>query len=142
MKATEVLPIVGVLGLVTVELGGWALLAFLTGSPGPGPAGASAEDNGRRMRFFRAGHAHAGVLIVLSLVYMLYLDRANFSNGVDWLVGLTLVGGALLQSGGFFVHMGAGAPDRPTAGTMLTRVGALLIAVALVVLAVGLIKQL
>ena len=28
MQATEVLPIVGVLGLITVEFGGWALLAI------------------------------------------------------------------------------------------------------------------
>ena len=94
------------------------------------------------MRFFRAGHAHAGVLIVLSLVYFLYLDRADFSNGVDWLVGIVLVAGALSQSGGFFVHMAAGAPERPTVGTTVTRTGAGLIAVALVVLAIGLIKQL
>jgi hypothetical protein len=141
MQATEVLPIVGVLGLITVEFGGWALLAFLTGGPSPG-GGATPEDAARRMRFFRAGHAHAGVLIVLSLVYFLYLDRADFSNGVDWLVGIVLVAGALLQSGGFFVHMAAGAPERPTVGTTVTRAGAGLIAVALVMLAIGLIKQL
>jgi hypothetical protein len=141
MQATEVLPIVGVLGLITVEFGGWALLAFATGAPSPG-GGSTPEEATRRMRFFRAGHAHAGVLIVLSLVYYLYLDRADFSNGVDWLIGIVLVAGALLQSGGFFVHMAAGAPDRPTLGTTVTRAGAGLIAVALVVLAIGLIKQL
>jgi hypothetical protein len=140
MEATEVLPIFGVLALLTVAIGGWALLRFLTGSPAPG--GGDAEEIGRRLRFFRAGHAHAGVLIVLSLVYFIYLDRADYSNGVDWIVGLVLVGGALMQSSGFFVHMGAGAPERPTAGTTITRIGAILIAVALVTLAVGLIKEL
>lgn len=139
MDATEVLPIFGVLALLTVEAGGWALLRFLTGSPAPG---GDPDEIGRRLRFFRAGHAHAGVLIVLSLVYFIYLDRADYSNGVDWIVGLALVVGAVMQSSGFFVHMGAGAPERPTAGTTVTRIGAVLIAVSLVILAVGLIKVL
>ena len=80
MKATEFLPIVSVLSLVTVEFGGWALLGFLTGRGSLGDEPAVAD---HRLRFFRAGHAHAGVLIVLSLVYYLYLVRADFSNGFD-----------------------------------------------------------
>jgi drug/metabolite transporter superfamily protein YnfA len=139
MKATEFLPIVSVLSLITVEFGGWALLAFLTGQ-GALKGEPATLDN--RMRFFRAGHAHAGVLIVLSLVYYIYLDRADFSNGFDWLVGLVLVAGTLAQSGGFFIHLGKGAPPAPTVGTTVTRVGALLIAAALVILAIGLIQQL
>ncbi|HYT50948.1 MAG TPA: hypothetical protein VEL10_01945 [Gaiellaceae bacterium] len=138
MKATEFLPIVSVLSLITVEFGGWALLGFLTGR---GSLGAP-EVMDHRMRFFRAGHAHAGVLIVLSLVYYLYLDRADFSNGFDWLVGLVLVAGTLAQSGGFFIHLARGAPATPSVGTTVTRLGAILIAVALVILAIGLIKQL
>jgi hypothetical protein len=139
MKATDFLPIVSVLSLITVEFGGWALLAFLTGrgSFGDDPALA-----GHRMRFFRAGHAHAGVLIVLSLVFYVYLDRADFGNGWDWLVGLILVAGTLAQSGGFFIHLGKGAPDTSSVGTTVTRAGAILIAVALVILAIGLIQQL
>jgi hypothetical protein len=141
VDATDVLPIVSVLALITVEFGGLALLGYLAEGRAPVPGG-DAPEVGRKMRFFRAGHAHAGVLIVLSLVYFIYLDRARFSNGVDWLIGLVLVVGTLAQCGGFFVHMGAGAPERATAGTTLTRLGALLIAIALIVLAIGLIKEL
>jgi hypothetical protein len=141
MKATEFLPIVSVLSLIAVEFGGWALLKFLTGQDSLG-APDTPEVMDRRMRFFRAGHAHAGVLIVLSLVYYLYLDRADFSNGFDWLVGLVLVAGTLAQSGGFFIHLAKGAPATPSVGTTVTRLGAILIAVALVILAIGLIKQL
>jgi drug/metabolite transporter superfamily protein YnfA len=139
MKATDFLPIVSVLSLITVEFGGWALLAFLTGQ---GTLKGEPASLDRRMRFFRAGHAHAGVLIVLSLVYYIYLDRADFSNGFDWVVGLVLVAGTLAQSGGFFIHLGRGAPAEPTVGTSVTRIGALLIAAALVILAIGLIQQL
>jgi len=66
MEPTNVLPIIVLLPLVRVEYGGWALLRFLTGRGNLGEF---------RGKFFRAGHAHAGVLLVLSLDYFLSLDR-------------------------------------------------------------------
>ncbi len=131
MEPTNVLPIAAILALVTVEYGGWALLTFLSGGEGLAPW---------QRVFFRAGHAHAGVLLVLSLVYLLYLPRAEFSNGLEWAAGGVLLAGQLAQSGGFFLHMGVGEQGKPSAGTKLTRAGAVLIAVALVTLAVGLIR--
>ena len=108
-----------------------ALLTFLTGREG-----LSDWQRG----FFRAGHAHAGVLLVLALVYLLYLPRADFSNELEWVAGSVLLAGVLAQSGGFFLHMGVGRPGRPSAGTRLTQTGALFIAAALITLAVGLIQ--
>jgi hypothetical protein len=128
---TRLLPIVALLSLVGVEYGGWALLGFLTGR--------GALDAFRE-QFFRASHAHAGVLLVLSLVYFLYLDRAGYSTGMQWLAGL-LLAGIFAQSGGFFVHLGIGQEGRRSPGTVLTRTGALLIAAALVILAIGLITN-
>src|SRR5215472_10575274 len=93
MEPTRLFPIIALLSLVTVEYGGWALLGFLTGH---GTLGAFRE------RFFAAGHAHAGVLLVLSLVYFVYLGRAGYSTGVQWLAGALLLAGVLAQSGGFF----------------------------------------
>ena len=128
MEPTKVLPIIALGSLVTVEYGGWALLSFLTAREGLTDA---------QKPFFRAGHAHAGVLLVLSLVFFLYLDRTDFSDGTQWVVGLVLLAGVLAQSGGFFLHLARGARARPSAGTRVTRAGALLIAVALVTLTVG-----
>jgi heme/copper-type cytochrome/quinol oxidase subunit 4 len=130
VEPTTVLPVIVLLSLVSVEYGGWALLGFLTGR---GQLGEFRE------QFFRAGHAHAGVLLVLSLVYFLYLDRTGYSTGVQWLAGLLLLVGIIAQSGGFFLHMGLGEKDRSSLGTVVTRTGALLIAAALVVLALGLL---
>ena len=126
MEPTRLFPIIVLLSLVTVEYGGWTLLGFLTGH---GTLGAFRE------RFFRAGHAHAGVLLVLSLAYFVYLGRAGYSASVQWLAGV------LAQSGGFFVHLGMGQQGRSTPGTVLTQGGALLIAAALIILAIGLITH-
>jgi heme/copper-type cytochrome/quinol oxidase subunit 4 len=130
MEPTTVLPVIVLLSLVSVEYGGWALLGFLTGR---------GQLDQFREQFFRAGHAHAGVLLVLSLVYFLHLDRTGYSTGVQWLAGLLLLVGIIAQSGGFFIHMGLERPNRSSLGTVVTRFGALLIAAALVVLALGLL---
>jgi hypothetical protein len=131
MEPTHLLPIIVLFSLVTVEYGGWALLSFLTGQSRLGAF---------REQFFRAGHAHAGVLLVLSLVYFVYLDRTEFSTSVQWLAGVVLLAGVLAQSGGFFLHLGLGREGSRSAGTAVTRIGAALLAVALVTLAVGLIQ--
>jgi hypothetical protein len=130
MEPTTILPVVSLLSLVSVEYGGWSLLGFLTGR---GQLGEFRE------QFFRAGHAHAGVLLVLSLVYFLYLDRTGYSTGVQWLAGLLLLVGIMAQSGGFFLHLGLGQKNRSSLGTVVTRTGALFIAAALVILAIGLL---
>jgi hypothetical protein len=118
---------------LSVEFGGHALLRFITVDQRAlkGPAGE---------RFFRAGHAHAGVLLTLSLVYYLYLPRADFSSGAEWLFGLLLLFGVLAQSGGFFLHLAVGKEESGSVGTVVTRTGAVLIAVALVALGIGLIQ--
>ena len=69
MEPTRLFPIIVLLSLVTVEYGGWALLGLLTGH---GTLGTFRE------RFFRAGHAHAGVLLVRSLAYFDRLGRADY----------------------------------------------------------------
>jgi hypothetical protein len=130
MEPTTPLPVISLLLLVSVEYGGWPLLGFLT---------ARGQLGEFREQFFRAGHAHAGVLLVLSLVYFLYLDRTGYSTGAQWLAGLLLLLGIMAQSGGFFIHLGLGPKNRSSLGTIVTRTGALLIAAALIVLVIGLL---
>jgi hypothetical protein len=62
---------------------------------------------------FRAGHVHAGVLLVLTLVYLLYLPRAEFSNRFEWIAGGVLIAGVLAQPAAFFLHLGSVRPARP-----------------------------
>jgi hypothetical protein len=76
------------------------------------------------------------VLLLLSLGYLPYLPRAEFSDTWEWIAGIVLLVEIAVQSGGL-LHLAVGEPGRPSAGTKLTRTGALLIAAALIALAVG-----
>src|SRR5262245_34348740 len=128
MEPTRLLPVVSLVALPTVMFGGYSLLRLLL---------AGNVLNEFQEQFFRAGHAHAGVLLVLSLVYWVYLERTAFSDGVRWLAAAALVVGILAQSGGFFLHMLVGSPGEASAGTVVTTLGAVLLAAAVLLLAYG-----
>ena len=66
----------------TVMFGGATLLSMLIGSA-PGYV-----DNPLRHDLWRAGHAHAGVYLVLSLVMLRYVDEALLSPAWRWLARL------------------------------------------------------
>jgi hypothetical protein len=65
--------------LPTVMYGGVSLLSLLIGDP-------KYMDNPLRQDLWRAGHAHAGVWLVLALVALRYVDEANISNAIKWIV--------------------------------------------------------
>jgi len=123
--------IISWIALPTVMFGGYSLLQLLV------------RDNAWltpfRATYFRAGHAHAGVLLILSLLYYTYLAQTTFSRGLKLAACLVLLVGVLAQSGGFFLHMLTGKPGRFSAGNMITILGALLLAFAALLLAYGLI---
>jgi hypothetical protein len=54
-------------------------------------------DNPVRQNLWRAGHAHAGVLVILTLVGLLLVDQADLSSGLQWLVRYALVAGPILM---------------------------------------------
>lgn len=117
--------------LVTVEFGGWSLLALLTSRDALTPF---------QEQFFRAGHGHAGVLLVLALVYLVLMPQTSYSSSAQlWLSAILLLG-VLLQSGGFFLHLVVGDVGQASIGTTVTRLGALLLAAALIGLGVGMLR--
>ena len=59
----------------TVEIGGASILSLLIADPSYG-------QNDLRQDLWRAGHAHAGVWLVLSLVALRYVDEAYLSEGM------------------------------------------------------------
>ena len=85
----------------TVQYGGLAILGMLThGVAGAG--GAEANLNATQLALFRAGHAHAGVWLILSLVIQVLLDSARLSSAGKWLARLAGPVGTLALSGGMF----------------------------------------
>ena len=73
--STESRRMAGILLVVfpTVVFGGFSLLNLLLHDPGY-------TANPLRQDLWRAGHAHAGVLLILSLVALRYVDDANLSE--------------------------------------------------------------
>jgi hypothetical protein len=130
MTATRLFAIISLIALPTVMYGGYSLRRLMERREGLTEF---------QRTYFRAGHAHAGVLLVLSLVYYQYLAGTTIDDGLQWLACVVLVVGILAQSGGFFVHMAVGRPDAPSSGTLLSTVGAVLLAAALLFLAYALV---
>jgi hypothetical protein len=118
------------LALVTVETGGLYLLKIVRGR---------AEVTPFQEKFARAGHAHAGVLLLLALACQPYADAAGLDGFVGWLARSGVAVSALLMPGGFFFSsMGAGR-TRPNALIAMVFAGAALLAVSLTTLGLGLL---
>lgn len=117
--------------LVSVMFGGASLLRMLVSGD---------ILNAWQVDQFRAGHAHAGVLLILSLAYVVFLERTTWSPSQRRLAMVTLIAGGASQSGGFFLHMLVGEAESFSAGIALTLFGAVLLAAAVISLGVALLR--
>jgi hypothetical protein len=118
------------LALVTVETGGLYLLKIVRGR---GVVTSFQE------KFARAGHAHAGVLLVLALVCQPFVDATDLSGFWAWLARTGVAVSALLMPGGFFFSsMGRGRTE-PNRLVVLVFIGATMLAISLATLGVGLL---
>lgn len=129
----RVFAIIAWIQLPTVMYGGYALLGLLNRGDEPLTPFQLAN--------FRAGHAHAGVLTLMSLLYNVFLSQTSLSMTAKVIASVVLFVGVLLQSGGFFVHMARGKPGQRSIGTTMTTAGALLLAGASLFLAYALIAE-
>ena len=120
--------------LPTVMYGGLSLLFFLT----HGAAGY--VDNPLRHDLWRAGHAHAGVYLVLSLVILRYVDEAALSGFWRWLARIGAPIAAILIPAAFFLSVISPTAKEPNGLINLAYVGALFLAAAVLTLGVGLIR--
>lgn len=131
MHTLRVFSIIAWIALPTVMFGGYALLGMLT-------------RNGLsdfQLTYFRAGHAHAGVLLLMALLYHTYMEQTTLSPGIKIAAAVVVLVGILAQSGGFFLHMVVGQPGQPSIGTAVTTIGAVLLALSVLVLVYGLITS-
>ncbi|HEU4871780.1 MAG TPA: hypothetical protein VFT44_01690 [Pyrinomonadaceae bacterium] len=120
--------------LPTVMFGGISLLKFLTSNE-PGYV-----DNPLRQDLFRAGHAHAGVYLVLSLVMLRYVDEAILSPFWKWLARLGAPIAAILIPAAFFLSVVSPQAREPNGLINLAYIGAVFLASAVLTLGVGLVR--
>lgn len=118
------------IALPTVMYGGYSLLRLLNQGDQLTPFQAT---------WFRAGHAHAGVLLLMSLLYFLFLGQTALGPAAKQVGCITVFVGILMQSGGFFLHMIVGRANEPSVGTSVTTAGAVLLVTAIGILIYGLV---
>jgi hypothetical protein len=126
-QPVQLFAVIVLVALPTVMFGGYSLLRLMK----------SGGLNEFQLTYFRAGHAHAGVLLVMLLASLSFVDRAALGSGAAWVVCVLLSIGALAQPGGMFLHMAVGQPGRWSVGNTVSVVGAIILAAGLLVLAIG-----
>lgn len=129
MHALRLFSIIAWIAIPTVMYGGYSLLGFLA-------RGGLSEF---QQTYFRAGHAHASVLLLMSLLYHQYMEQTALSPTIKMIAATLVLVGILAQSGGFFLHMVIGQPGETSLGTTITSLGAILLVIAISILAYGLI---
>ncbi|UNK70987.1 hypothetical protein [Microbacterium sp. H1-D42] len=118
-----------ILTVVGVMSGGTFLLRIATGG---------LPFNGLQKTFFRAGHAHAGVLIILGLVSLLLQDAVGVIGVWRW-GAVGVLASALLIPAGFFLSVLGRDPKQPSRVIALLWVGVVVLAVSLITVGISVI---
>ncbi len=93
-----------------------------------------------RRSLWRAGHAHAGVLLILSLVAMVLVDHTELTDGWKQLVRTAFPLAALLLPVAFFLSVVRPDAERPTRLVNLAYLGGVCLSVGMVALGIGLLR--
>ncbi|MEX0926925.1 MAG: hypothetical protein WD208_09465 [Dehalococcoidia bacterium] len=117
----------------TVVFGGASILTMIINDP-------EYMENALRQDLWRAGHAHAGVLLVLSLVALRYVDEANLPNSLRHVARSSIPIAAILLPVAFFLSVLSPDATEPNALIYLAYAGAVLLTIGLLTLGIGLIR--
>jgi len=134
-RETKILAGIIIVTIPTIVYGGFSLLGFLA------RPGSFYYTDPYIQNFFRAGHAHAGVLVTLSLVFLLYVDKTALSDGLRWYVRLSVPAAALLVPAGFFFSVLPVGVSEVNAFIYLAYAGAALVFVGALLLGIGLLRS-
>ena len=118
----------------TVVIGGVSVLTLLVHDP-------AYADNPLRQDLWRAGHAHAGVLLVLSLVALRYVDETALADRARWFVRLAFPSAAILLPLAFFLSVLNPTATEPNALIYLAYLGAVVLVAGMITLGVGLVRS-
>jgi hypothetical protein len=118
----------------TIQYGGYFLLTSLMDKS------SGYMENPLRQNFFRAGHAHAGVIVILSLICQMLADAAVLPVQVLWFVRIGVPLAAILISAGFFFSVLPASATEANGAVSLIYAGAVILAVGVITLGVGLLR--
>jgi hypothetical protein len=118
------------LAIVAIEYGGWFMLRVVRGRQPTTPF---------QQAFFRAGHAHAGVLVTLALVGQILADAAHLSGVLAVLARNGIWAAAILMPAGFFLSAAGRGITAPTHFIALLYAGVVALALGVVSLGIGLL---
>jgi hypothetical protein len=118
----------------TIQYGGYFLLRSLM------DRSSGYMDNPLRQNFFRAGHAHAGVIVLLALICQVLADAATLPEWLLWLARIGVPAAAILIPLGFFLSVPAPDAAAPNRAVRLIYLGAAVLAFSVVILGVGLLR--
>lgn len=121
------------LAVPTVAFGGTSILTLLVNDP-------AYTENALRQDLWRAGHAHAGVLLILALVTLRYVDEAALSERLRGIARHAIPASALLLPAAFFLSVLSPDATAPNGLIRLASVGAVALVTGLVILGVGLLR--
>jgi hypothetical protein len=93
-----------------------------------------------RPGLWRAGHAHAGVLLLLSLVALVLVDEADLSDAWKQVVRTSIPVAALLLPIAFFLSIARPDAERPNRLVNVAYLGAVCLTVGTLTLGVGLLR--
>jgi hypothetical protein len=119
----------------TIQYGGYFLLTSLMNKS------SGYMENPLRQNFFRAGHAHAGVIVILSLICQILADAAVLPVPLVWFVRIGVPLSAILISAGFFFSVLPPTATQASGAVSLIYAGALILAVGVVTLGIGLLRS-
>ena len=118
------------LTIVAIEYGGWFMLRVVRGRQPATPF---------QQAFFRAGHAHAGVLVILALVGQILADAAQMSGLLAFLARDGIWAAAILMPAGFFLSAAGKSITKPNQFIVLLYIGVASLALGVVSLGIGLL---
>ena len=130
--ATKLMAGLLLITVTTIEYGGAFLLGLLSGK--------QPEFTDFQRSMFRAGHAHAGVLVILALVSLLFIEQTKLSTPIAWAVRMGFAAAPILVGAGFFVAALGEGRTRPSGLIALLWMGVFVLGGSLVTMGIALIR--
>jgi len=128
--ASRIVAGVVLLTVVTIEFGGYFMTKIVRGQ---------VPMTDFQKSFARAGHAHAGVLVTLSLICLVLADATDLTGFWGWVARLGVPLAAILMPGGFFASSAGKGVTQPNQAMVILWAGAACLAAGTLTLGVGLL---